>query len=649
MLEELYDVPFEKFYAEEEAMELGMGTIYSMPGGLASNVEKFVGRDKMIRQLDGERRVYPYLKEYKERVSQGKELPFLVDVLNCCQGCNNGTAARNNDELHDDILFELQKKRNRKSNNIEEDPFGEYIPYEESMKRLNKRFEKLNIEDFHREYHAYQEEYKKAMDESDYQAVFSSMHKGTKEAQEINCHSCGYDSCSMMAEAIYNGYNFKENCVHYVKDESLRMYYTDRETQIPNLNALAKFLAEIMQKCRGQGYVAVSFNIKNFRWVNQMYGKPQGDVILVKYARKMQENVGPDEIVVRIGGDNFAAVIKASTLPKFKKLLKKATFDIEANTDSKEAVQYDVTAKAGVYVISGDERLPMQIFDKAFSTCTLARKSKGEDILYYDNEVESKNLREVSVEQMLRPALANNEFVVYYQPKVDMKRKKLIGAEALVRWQRDGKIIPPVEFIPICEETGFVTEIDFFVLNSVCEKIRSWLDEGLDVVRVSVNFSKKHFADSGVSTKIMNVLEKWDVPSRYLEVEFTETAYIDEFENLSKTMLELREHGLFTAIDDFGTGYSSLNLLKELQFDCLKLDKSFLGSHYTDDRNLAIVTHIIEMAKDLNMEVVSEGIEREEELEFMADLNCDIAQGYLFDKPLPEEAFVERLKEKKYE
>ncbi len=646
LMERLGDISLQQYYGEEEPLDIGLGTVYSMPGGLATNVERFVERDKMIRQLDGEKRVYPYLCEYSERIKRGKELPFLVDVLNCCQGCNYGTATRTQFELDDDILFELQKKRNRQLDEVGEDPFEECISPKESMKRLNKRFEKLNINDFSRTYHVYEEEYKYPMIEEKYQKVFHSMHKDSKESQEINCHSCGYDTCTMMAEAIFNEYNYKENCVHYVKDENLRMYYTDIATGIPNINAINKFLEDRIQENNAYGYIAINLNIKNFKWINQIFGSTQGDKALLEYAQKIESVLEPDEIAGRIGGDDFIAIIKTSSRSRFAKLLSNVPLNLEGK--NREIVLYDATAKAGVYIIKGDEDKPGQILNRAINACSLARKNKSVDIVYYDEAINRKIMNDVSVEQMLKPAMSNHEFVVYYQPKVDIKEKRLIGAEALVRWQHEGELIAPIEFIPICEETGFVVEIDFFVLNSVCEKIRAWMDEGLDVVRVSVNFSKKHFEDINVASKIKAVVEKWNVPSQYVEVEFTETAYIDEYEKLSKTISELREYGLCTAIDDFGTGYSSLNLLKELRFDCLKLDKSFLGKHFTDDRNLAIVTHIIEMAKDLDMEVVAEGIERKEELKFMLDLKCDIAQGYLFDRPLPKEEFSKRLRAKSY-
>lgn len=248
----------------------------------------------------------------------------------------------------------------------------------------------------------------------------------------------------------------------------------------------------------------------------------------------------------------------------------------------------------------------------------------------------------------LLDAIKNKEFVVYYQPKVSISDMKISGAEALVRWQCGDTLLPPVKFIPFCERTGLVIDIDFYVLEETCKQMRKWLDEGLDLVRISVNFSKYHFNETGIAERIYNVIKGYGIPTEYIEVEFTETAYLDKEELLEATVDKLKSYGIKSSIDDFGSGYSSLNLLQNMDFEVVKLDKSLLGKGVENSKAKKVISSIIHMAKELDMEVLAEGVETCEELELLRNLNCDIVQGFFFDKPLPKEEFELRLKSGRY-
>ncbi len=243
----------------------------------------------------------------------------------------------------------------------------------------------------------------------------------------------------------------------------------------------------------------------------------------------------------------------------------------------------------------------------------------------------------------LLSAIQNREFVVYFQPKVSIRDLRIAGAEALVRWNYNGEILPPVKFIPFCERTGLVIDVDFYVLDETCRKMREWLDKGLELVRVSVNFSKYHFNEPGVAEKIYKVIRSHGVPAEYIEVEFTETAYLDKEELLEYTVDKLKSYGIKSSIDDFGSGYSSLNLLQNMDFEVVKLDKSLLGKGVENSKARKVISSIIHMAKELEMEVLAEGVETPEELRLLQDLNCDTVQGFLFDKPLPIDEFEKRL------
>lgn len=248
----------------------------------------------------------------------------------------------------------------------------------------------------------------------------------------------------------------------------------------------------------------------------------------------------------------------------------------------------------------------------------------------------------------LLAAIQNKEFVVFFQPKISIADMKISGAEALVRWYCDGSVLPPIKFIPFCERTGLVIDVDFYVLEETCKKMREWLDEGLELVRISVNFSKYHFNEPEVAEKIYKVIKKYDIPTEYIEVEFTETAYLDKEDLLEHTVDKLRSYGIKSSIDDFGSGYSSLNLLQNMDFQVVKLDKSLLGKGVENEKAKKVISSIIHMAKELEMEVLAEGVETPEELEMLKRLKCDTVQGFLFDKPLPVSEFEKRLRERNY-
>ena len=248
----------------------------------------------------------------------------------------------------------------------------------------------------------------------------------------------------------------------------------------------------------------------------------------------------------------------------------------------------------------------------------------------------------------LLAAIQNKEFVVYFQPKISIADMKISGAEALVRWYCDGSVLPPVKFIPFCERTGLVIDVDFYVLEETCKKMREWLDDGLELVRISVNFSKYHFNEPDVAERIYKVIRKYEIPPQYIEVEFTETAYLDKEDLLEHTVDKLRSYGIKSSIDDFGSGYSSLNLLQNMDFEVVKLDKSLLGKGVGNEKAKKVISSIIHMAKELEMEVLAEGVETPQELDMLKKLKCDTVQGFLFDKPLPVAEFEKRLRERVY-
>ncbi|MBO5524497.1 MAG: EAL domain-containing protein [Roseburia sp.] len=655
LAKEMEQVDISGYSAEVELSDFGLGRIYPVPGGLSDNIRHFVPGRETIRELHGERTVYDYFFKLEQRIAEGKELPFLIDCLNCRQGCLSGTATTQHCSLDDDIFFRLQKHREP---NVkipeEENPYLPELPLEERRRRLKSRFSELDIRDFTCNYNSrkfldeghirfYRPEYDEKIN-----AIFCLMHKETEESRSIDCHSCGYSSCLEMATAIVRGYNRIENCVHYVKDENFRISMIDIRSGIPNYNAYLNFTDRLLNEGKLTEYSTIYFNINNFKFINQKFGFRQGDAALREYCAAVAEMATAEELVALVGGNNFVGVIRRERLELILKELEAVPVSCIREPITGEKVF--ISARVAVYQPDGTDTSPQMIMEKLSTTYDEINREQNQTVRYYDDKIRKRKIREDLIMHAIEPALEAGEFEVYYQPKVSMKTRKITGAEALIRWNHDGKVVSPGEFIPICEKTGQVQKLDFYVLETVCRHIKEWLERGIGVVTVSVNFSKHHFVEDTVAEHINRVAEKWGIPKQYLEIEFTETAYIEGSENLSSSINKLHGYGISASMDDFGTGYSSLSMLQNMSFDTLKLDKSFLDNGAVDEeRSRVVIGNIIHMAKELDMSIVSEGIETESELEYMKGMNCDIAQGYLFDKPLPHDEFEKRLLQAVYE
>ena len=247
-------------------------------------------------------------------------------------------------------------------------------------------------------------------------------------------------------------------------------------------------------------------------------------------------------------------------------------------------------------------------------------------------------------------SLKNRDFLVYYQPKIDLKTNCLTGAEALSRWYRNGSLVMPADYIPDLEQTMDICRLDFYVLDQVCQDLRRWLDQGRQAVRVSVNFSRRHLIDPDLLNRILAVIDRWKIPHEYIEIELTETITDVEFRDLKRVTRGLQDAGIYTSVDDFGIGYSSLNLIREIPWNILKVDKNFLPlseKAETDLQNI-MFRHVVTMAKEIGLICVAEGVETEEQVRILRECGCDIAQGFFYDKPLPVREFENRLDMRMY-
>ena len=387
-------------------------------------------------------------------------------------------------------------------------------------------------------------------------------------------------------------------------------------------------------------YTAIFINLKNFRYINKTSSSQLGDLALKMLTTQMMQSMESDEMVARLGGDNFFVLIKKNNQDKF--ISKFRVCELQLNQGPKP-MNLRIQARMGVYPIEANVGIH-EALGCAATAIGAAKAIKTRDIMLYTKEmlVQSMHQREISSE--FHNAIRNKEFVVFYQPKVDLITKTLCGAEALVRWIRHKTIVPPLDFIPILEREGTICDLDFYVFETTCADIRQWLDMGIEPQRISTNFSKLHLRNPDFAEHILSIMHKYNLSSKYLEVELTEVSDYDDAEAMQHFVNAMYENGIAVSIDDFGTGYSTLNVLKDYNITTIKLDKSLLNNiGNPGSKDEIIIRNVVKMATELKKFVIAEGVETETQAEYLKNINCNSVQGFLFDKPLIHDEFQKRL------
>ena len=407
---------------------------------------------------------------------------------------------------------------------------------------------------------------------------------------------------------------------------------------------LTFFLATVKNLIR-QGRIGefggVYFNIKHFSSINDRFGRDCATNIMKQFIHGIQEKILYEECICRVGGDNFVVLFKKDNLNIIKNYL--SGMPITFN-DVDETVT--VTTTAGYYMIPEATESATDVMDRISTAYQLAKSVYKRPFLFYDDEIMQHQTHVKEIEMMFPSAIENEEFKVFYQPKTQLNNYQLAGAEALCRWFRNGKVISPGEFIPVLEGSKAICTLDFYMLDHVCRDIRRWLDEGREAVKVSVNLSRLHLGDEDLLESILRIIDKYKVPHHFIEIELTETTTDVDYKELKKIVYGLREQDISTSVDDFGVGYSSLNLIREMPWNVLKIDKSFLPTQEEEDNDpskVKMLRHIITMSQDLGLECIVEGVETAEQVKLLKDCKCYLAQGFYFDRPLPVKEFEQKL------
>ena len=399
----------------------------------------------------------------------------------------------------------------------------------------------------------------------------------------------------------------------------------------------------------GGRFTAAMINLLHFTIINQDIGRQNADKVMLGFYEEIRKVIEPDGEVGRLGGDNFLVLFRNENTDRFLEIIN----GIPVCYDKAADRRVTVSARAGLYRIPVDFRFETQgdIMDKLLRSYYAAKQSINSTVCYYDEMLGRRREQDMRIQQLFVPALKNREIRVYYQPKVNVETGEIGGAEALCRWFHEGKMISPAEFIPILEQTTDVCALDFYVLDSVCADIRRWLDNGFEPVRVSVNLSRKHLVNTDLLSDIFSIIDRNNVPHDYIEIELTETTTDVEFRVLKEVVSGLQANGICTSVDDFGMGYSSLNLIREIPWNVLKIDRCFLPADDESEESITslMYRHVVAMALDMGLECITEGVETAKQIKILRGNHCLFAQGFIFDKPLPKEQFEELLGTHRYD
>lgn len=425
------------------------------------------------------------------------------------------------------------------------------------------------------------------------------------------------------------------------RNRLFELAYIDPITGLGNYNA---YLARTKEKLEiNSKKTMIILDIDKFKSFNKKYGHMKGNVLLKRVGEEIKQSVRKTDIVCRLANDVFGIFLEGEV-------------DVENITErlnnkisriSIGDIWYNLRISMGVYICDKDERDIQGIIDKAIMAHDSIKGKYHVPYGVFTEEFEQKMIRESEIENMMEDAIKNKEFEVYYQPQMNTKTEKMEGAEALVRWKKEGNVISPSEFIPIFEKNYFIIKLDEYVYKRVCENMQEMKKQLKEIPKISVNISKESLAEKDFLEKYMNITKQYDISPSNLEIEITERTTVDNNIDMKEILEKIKEKGFSIAIDDFGTGYSSLNMLEMLPIDMIKIDKSFIDRIGEKNETINLLEIILLISKKLNLKTVAEGVEKREQVEYLKKENCDFIQGYFYAKPLDFDALKNYIKENK--
>ncbi len=419
----------------------------------------------------------------------------------------------------------------------------------------------------------------------------------------------------------------------------LRLAYFDEMTGIANYTLFVE-RAELLVEQEGSEYACIVLNIRRFKLINDLFGYSYGDYLLRQIASMLPPLCAENELYARKEADRFILFLKQE----------RAEERIHAMLLAMNQILLPDTARFKLEIVAGifflQKPLPINIcIDRAGLALDHLKAEHGKYYMVYDETIREHLLDESELIKGFHEALETRQFFVLLQPKYCLATEKIMGAEALVRWNHPTKgLLSPLQFIPVFEENKLIAELDMFVLGEVCSRLRSWQEQGLEVLPISVNQSRVHLENPSYVVDLVHTVDRYGLEHSLLEFEMTESIFLDNLKHLKAVISSLQIEGFKISIDDFGSGYSSLNMLKDITVDYIKLDREFLMEAEDDQRSQAVIHSVIQLAQSLGISIVAEGVETEGQVAMLKGMGCAMAQGYYFERPLTIEAFEKLLK-----
>ena len=421
----------------------------------------------------------------------------------------------------------------------------------------------------------------------------------------------------------------------------------DALTALPNRSYFTTLLASAISMAQRHKFkVALMFiDLDRFKWVNDNLGHAAGDLLLKEVAKRLKAVLRLNDTVARLGGDEFTVIAQSITSADQARMVAEKILEQLNTPFYLEGQKAMISGSIGITLFPDDADSTETLLKNADQAMYTVKEAGRGDIQFYTDKMHQDSIRRMRLVKDLEDAIKNEEFILFYQPKVDLNQGKIIGMEALVRWEKPGEgIIPPDEFIPLSEETGLIKMVGAYVLETACRENYRWIKAGFGPLRVAVNISPRQFQDGEkLIQMVADALEKTQLSPRYLELEITESMMMVDVRQAIEVMNKIKDMGVSMSIDDFGTGYSSLGSLKNFPISALKIDKSFVMDITKNTDDAAIVSAIISMAKQLNIKVIAEGVEKVEHVVFLAKAGCNDIQGYYYSPPLSVIHFEELL------
>ncbi|MDJ0942723.1 MAG: EAL domain-containing protein [Kiloniellales bacterium] len=423
----------------------------------------------------------------------------------------------------------------------------------------------------------------------------------------------------------------------------------DSLTGLANRVQFRAFLDKaVARAARQDRSVALMFvDLDRFKMVNDTHGQETGDQVLKTVAERLNECLRKSDLAARFGADEFAIVMESLESPQTVSAAAQRILDAVSQPFDLGAKQIHATTSIGIAIYPSDAETPESLMSSAHTAMAQAKERGKNTCQFYTREMHLRARKQLELERTLRGALERREFLLHYQPQVDMRQGRIIGFEALLRWQHPERgLVPPGEFIDFCEESGLIVPLGKWVLRSACEQQRRWQALGQRPVHIAFNVSARQLQDSDLVQAFKEIIQDTGADPQLLDVELTESAMLKDPESVGRLLQGFADMGMGIALDDFGTGYSSLNHLRRFPVTTIKIDRAFVANLAASQDDAAIVSAIVGMGRSLRLNTLAEGIETSEQLAFLRQLNCDFMQGYYFSKPLPVEAITSDLFER---